>query len=157
MALDEKDKKILRELQKDCKQSLREIARKLEMTITTVHDRIKNMEKEGVIKGYKTIIDAEKVDKPVIAFINISMRYHYPELPEPLSQREVARQISLIPGVQEVHIVGGEWDILVKARGKDIKEIGDFVIDRLRKIKGVDKTLTIHSWVAVKDSVEINF
>ncbi len=154
--MDEKDLKLLQELQKDCRQSLKKLSRKLNLSITTVYERMKKLEKEGVIKGYKAILDPEKVGKPVIAFIFIRMRYHYPELSEPLSQREVAKKISLLPGVCEVHIIGGEWDILVKARGKSLKQIGEFVIDRLRLIKGIERTLTTHSWVAIKETPEID-
>lgn len=156
MKLDKKDIEILNELQKDCRQSLKKIARKLNMSITTVYERMKKLENAKVIKSYKAILDPEKAGSPVIAFIFIRMRYHYPEMSEPLSQRDVAKKISFIRGVSEVHIIGGEWDIFVKARGKNLKEIGDFVIDRLRKIKGIDRTLTTHSWVTVKESPEID-
>jgi len=155
MRLDEKDIALLNELQKNCKQGLRKISRKIGISITTAHERIKKMQKEGVIKGYKVILDAEKVGSPVTAFILIRMQYFYPNSTEPLSQRDVAKKISMIPGVSEVHIIGGEWDILVKARGRDLKEMGDFIIDRLRKIKGIERTLTTHAWVTVKESPEI--
>ena len=155
MKLKKKDITLLNELQKNCRQSLKKLARKLGMSITTVHDRMKKLEKEGVIKGYKAILDPEKIEYHVVAFIFVRMRYHYPELEESLSQREVAKKISFLRGVSEVHIIGGEWDILVKARGRSIKEMGDFIIDRLRKIKGVERTLTAQSWVVVKDSTEI--
>jgi DNA-binding Lrp family transcriptional regulator len=156
MKLDDRDIALLSELQRDCRQGLRRISRKLGMSITTVHERIKKLEKEGIIKGYKAILDATKVGNPVIAFIFIRMQYYYPNSSEPLSQRDVAQKISMIPGVSEVHIIGGEWDILVKARARDLKEMGNFIIDRLRKIKGIERTLTTHAWVTLKESPEIN-
>ncbi len=157
MKLDEKDFKILKELQKDCKQSLKKLSRKLKMSITTLYDRIKKLEKQGVIKNYQAIVDSEKTGVGVVSFIFIRMRYHYPDEKEPLSQREVAKKLSFIPGVQEVHIISGDWDILVKARGKNIKEIGDIVIDQMRKIKGIDRTLTSNVWVSIKESSVIDF
>jgi DNA-binding Lrp family transcriptional regulator len=73
-----------------------------------------------------------------------------------LSQREIARKISLFPGVSDVYIVPGDWDILIKARGKSVKDIADFVIDNLRKMKGVGRTFTTDVWVTVKESTEVN-
>ena len=156
MKLDEKDILLLDELQNDCRQSLKKMARKLNMSITTLYERMKKLEKEGVITGYKAILDPDKTDNESTAFILIRMEYfHNPDM-EPLSQREVAKQISKIPGVMEVHIIAGDWDILVKARGKTIKEIGNLVIDRLRKIRGIGRTLTCDTWVTVKESPELN-
>jgi DNA-binding Lrp family transcriptional regulator len=155
MNIDKKDINILKELQRDCRQSLKKMSRKFNMSITTLYDRIKKMEKNGVIKGYTAILDPEKVGVPVTAFIFVRAMYHYPEEKEPLDQREIAKKIGAIPGVSEVHIVAGEWDILVKVKGRDIKEIGDFVIDKLRNIKGVERTLTSDVWVTTKESPEI--
>ncbi len=155
MKLKKKDIALLNELQKDCRQSLKKMSRKLGMSITTVHEKMKKFEREGVIKGYKAILDPGKTDNDVVAFILVRMEYFHSPNGEPLSQREVAKKISLIPHVREVHIVSGEWDILIKARGKTIKEIGNFVIDRLRKIKGIGRTLTCDTWVTIKESPEM--
>ncbi|MDI6825678.1 MAG: Lrp/AsnC family transcriptional regulator [Candidatus Aenigmarchaeota archaeon] len=153
--MDEKDILLLEELQKDCRQSLKKLARKLSMSITTVYDRMKKLEKEGVIKGYKAILDPDKTGNEAIAFILVRMEYFHGPDYEPLSQREIAKKISQIPGVMEVHIIAGEWDILIKARGKTIKDIGNFVIDRLRMIRGVGRTLTCDAWVTAKESPDV--
>jgi len=155
MKIDDKDMKILMELQKDCKQSLKKLSRKLKTSMTTLYDRIKKLEKGGYITGYTAIINSEKINMDVISFIFIRMNYHYSDEKEVLSQREVAKKISFIPGVQEVHIISGEWDILVKVRGNSIKEIGNVVIDHLRKIKGVERTLTTSVWVTAKETSRI--
>ena len=156
MKLDEKDFQLLDELQKNCKQSLKKIARKLNMKITTVHDRMKKLEKEGVIKGYKAIINPEKTDNAITAFIFAKIEYFSPGSEEPLSQREIAKRISLLPGISEVHIIPGDWDLLIKVRGSSVRDLADFVIDRLRKIKGVGRTFTTDVWITVKESTELN-
>ena len=155
MKLDEKDIELLKELQQDCKQNLKAISHKLGMKITTVHDRIKRLEASGIIKSYKAIIDGEKVGIPVTAFVFIRFHYHFPQ-EETLSQEEVAKKISFLPGVQEVHIIPGEWDMLVKVKGRDVKQIGLFVIDQLRKIRGIDRTLTTDAWLSAKESMELD-
>jgi DNA-binding Lrp family transcriptional regulator len=156
MKLDEKNIVLLNELQKNCRQSLKKLSRKTGMSITTVYERMKKLEREGVIKGYKAILDPDKTGNEAIAFILVRMEYfHTPDM-EPLSQREVAKKIAQIPGVMEVHIIAGVWDMLVKARGKTIKDIGNLVIDRLRKIRGIGRTLTCDAWVTTKESTELN-
>jgi len=155
MALDGKDVELLKELQNDCKQNLKTLANKLDMKITTVYDRIKKLEADGVIKGYKAIIDGEKIGITVTAYIFIRFHYYFPQ-EEILSQEEVAKKISFLPGVQEVHIIPGEWDMLVKVKGRDVKRIGLFVIDQLRGIRGIDRTLTTDAWFSAKESPEID-
>ncbi len=156
MKLDQKDIELLDELQKDCRQSLKKLARKLNMSITTVYDRMKKLEKEGVIKGYKAIIDPEKTNNEMTAFIFAKIQYFNPDYEQPLSQREVAKKISMLPEVSDVYIVPGDWDLLIKVRGKNIKDLADFVIDKLRNMKGVGRTFTTDVWITVKESTELN-
>jgi Lrp/AsnC family leucine-responsive transcriptional regulator len=156
MKLDEKDLELLDELQKDCRQSLKKIARKLNMCITTVYDRMKKLEREDVIKGYKAILNPEKTDNATTAFIFAKIEYFSPGSEEPLSQREIAKKISLIPGVSDVYIIPGDWDLLIKVRGKSVRDLADFVIDRLRMIKGIGRTFTTDVWITVKESTELN-
>ncbi|MHA1835102.1 MAG: Lrp/AsnC family transcriptional regulator, partial [Candidatus Baldrarchaeia archaeon] len=61
MKLDEKDIKILNLIQENCKLTAREIAKRINSPITTVFARIKRLEKRGIIKGYKAILNAEKL------------------------------------------------------------------------------------------------
>jgi DNA-binding Lrp family transcriptional regulator len=86
--------------------------------------------------------------KPITAFILISF------LPEPtISQRNLAQEIASMEGVQEVHLISGEYDILVKVRGTSMESIGSLVIDRIRMLRGVGRTLTCSSFAAVKDEM----
>ncbi len=145
--LDEKDLQILRELELDSSRSVREIAEKLGMPRTTVQERINKLRKRGVIKRFTVKIDYSKIGKPVTAFILISF------MPGPyISQKKLAHQIAMLPDVQEVHLISGEWDILVKVRGASMEEIGDLVIERLRTMEGVARTVTCASFYTAKES-----
>ena len=66
--LDEKDKQILKELQKDCKQTFKELAKKLKLPETTVKRRVGKLEKNKVIVGYHAVLNPRKVGKTVAAF-----------------------------------------------------------------------------------------
>jgi DNA-binding Lrp family transcriptional regulator len=140
--LDEKDMAILYLIQRDCQLTAKEIAKRIDSPITTVFAKIKRMEQLGIIKEYRAILDPKKLNFGVTAFILASFSYRTGRPEEALSQRAIAEQIAKFPEVQEVHIISGDWDILIKVKEKDVDSVGKFVIDKLRTIKGIEKTLT---------------
>ena len=152
--IDEKDFRILALLQKNCRMTSKEIARKIDSPVTTVFAKIKRMEKLGIIKDYKAVLDARKLHMGTTAFILASFSYRL-KGEELLSQREIGRQIASFPEVQEVHIITGDWDILIKVKEKDVDAIGNFVIDRLRTVKGIEKTLTCMVFETEKETTDM--
>ncbi len=156
MRLSEKDLKLLELLQKNCKLGLKEIAREINSPVTTVYEKIKRFEREGIIRKYTAVLDDRKLDKGLTVFVFVTIKYHFADEQKPLSQREIAKRISQIPNVQEVHIITGDWDLLLKVKGKDMAEISSFVIDKLRAIKGVDRTFTFSCFEVVKEGTELS-
>ncbi|MFP4197208.1 MAG: Lrp/AsnC ligand binding domain-containing protein [Methanomassiliicoccales archaeon] len=82
------------------------------------------------------------------AFILVSFLPHSQVL-----QRDLAREISGLEGVHGVHLISGEYDILVKVRGESMESLGSLVIDEIRKMDGVGRTLTCVSFESVKDTL----
>jgi len=152
--LDNKDLRILGLLQKNCKMTARDIAKTIDSPVTTVFAKIKRMEKLGVIKDYKAVLDAKKLGRGTTAFILASVSYKLKEGGS-LSQRKIANEIARFPEVEEVHIVTGDWDILVKVKERDVEAIGKFVIDKLRIVEGIEKTLTCMVFETEKETTEI--
>jgi len=151
--LDEKDLAILTLLQKNCKMTAREIARKIDSPITTVFAKMRRMEQQEVIKEYKAILDSKKLNFGTTAFILASFSYRNGETP--LSQRVIAEQIAKFPEVQDVHIISGDWDILIKIKEESVDAVGNFVIDKLRTVKGIEKTLTCMVFDTQKEATEL--
>lgn len=151
--LDEKDLAILTLLQKNCRMTAREIARKIDSPITTVFAKMRRMEQQEVIKEYKAILDSKKLNFGTTAFILASFSYRNGETP--LSQRVIAEQIAKFPEVQAVHIISGDWDILIKIKEESVDAVGNFVIDKLRTVKGVEKTLTCMVFDTQKETTEL--
>ena len=152
--LDEKDLDILDLLQKNCRTTAREIAQTIESPVTTVFAKMKRMEQLGIIKGYKAVLNAQKLKRGTTAFILASFSYRLKEGAS-LSQRKIAKGIAMFPEVQEVHIITGDWDILIKIKEKDVESIGRFVIDKLRFVKGIEKTLTCMVFETEKETTDI--
>ena len=153
--LDEKDTAILALLQRDCRLTAREIAGKIDSPITTVFAKIKRMEELGIIKEYRAVLDAKKLDRGTAAFILASVTYGERGDEKSFSQRDKAAEIARFPEVQEVHIITGDWDLLVKLRAQNVDSIGQFVIDKLRFVKGIEKTLTCMVFETCKETTEI--
>jgi len=152
--LDEKDLKILGLLQKNCKMTSKDIAKTIDSPVTTVFAKVKKMEELGIIKDYKAVLDAKKLDKGTTAFILASFSYRLKE-GALLSQRKIAKEIAMFSEVQEVHIITGDWDILIKLKEKDVGAIGKFVIDKLRMVEGIEKTLTCMVFETEKETTDI--
>lgn len=153
-ALDSKDKEILRMIQGNCRLTAREISAEIGLPITTVFAKIKRMERAGIIKGYHALLDAAKLNAATTAFVLVSFAYRGAG-DRALSQREVAKQIAEFTEVQEVHIITGDWDILIKVKAKDVESVGKFVVDKLRLVKGIEKTLTCLVFESQKESTAI--
>ena len=153
--LDEKDLAILKLIQENSKLTAKQIAKKTGTPLTTVFAKTKRMEEFGIIKEYRAIVAPEKLSAGTAAFILASVSYRAKADDAPISQRVVAEEISKFPEVQEVHIITGDWDLLVKLRGENVDSIGKFVVDKLRLIKGLEKTLTCMVFETVKETTEV--
>jgi len=152
--LDEKDIQILRLLQKNSKMTIREISKLVKAAPTTVFAKIKRMEKNGIVKEYRAILDSTKLGKGTTAFVLASITYRMEG--QKLSQREIAKKIAKFPEVQEVHIIAGDWDLLIKVKAESAEAIGNFVIDKLRLVDGIEKTLTCVVFTTEKETTEIS-
>jgi len=146
--IDKKDQMILNELKKNSRNSTKNIAKNIQIPRVTVHDRIQKLKEKGIIKKFSTSIDYKKIGLSTEVFIFVSF------LPNTdISQRELAKRISKIKSISEVHIISGEYDLLIKARGESLEQIGKLVVDKLRKLKGVGRTLTFACFETVKEEV----
>ena len=146
--LDKKDEIILTELKKNARNTTKNIGTNVKIPRITVHDRIKKMVNNGIIKSFTVIPDYNKIGLQTKVFIFISFSSD-----TKVSQRELAKRIAKLNGVYEVHIVSGEYDLLIKVRGTSLEEIGKLVVDKLRELDGVDKTLTCACFETVKEEV----
>jgi DNA-binding Lrp family transcriptional regulator len=153
--ISEKDLEILRILQENCRLRAKEISRKVETPISTVFAKTKRMESEGIIKAYKAVLDAKRLDRGTTAFILVSFEQQSSAQQTSPSQRDVAKEIAKLREVQEVHIISGDWDILAKVKGKDVDTIGRLVLDKMRLIKGVKRTLTCMVFETEKETTDL--
>jgi DNA-binding Lrp family transcriptional regulator len=138
---DKKDAAIIEALKQNGRWSTQQIARKTGIPITTVHNRIKKLEKEGVIKGFTVVLDNKKIGRPVAAYILVTVDYKYLK-EKKMSQYELAQKLKSNSNVEEAAMVTGASDIIIKVRVSDMDELNDFVTKYLRNVDGIEKTQT---------------
>jgi DNA-binding Lrp family transcriptional regulator len=123
--------------------------------VTTVFAKTRRMEELGIIREYRAVLSPEKLNAGTAAFILASVSYTAKSDTQPVSQRRVAEEIAKLPEVQEVHIITGDWDLLIKLRAESVEAVGKIVIDKLRLVKGIEKTLTCMVFETVKETTKI--
>jgi DNA-binding Lrp family transcriptional regulator len=131
--LDELDVAILRRLNSDARKSFRDIARELRVSISTVSNRVKRLEQEGIILGYIPVLDEKKLGYDVLAVIGIRISKG--------KLLEVQRKIGREDKVVDVYDVTGEYDSVITARFRNTKELDAF-IKRLVAMENVERTYT---------------
>ena len=109
--IDDKDRRILNELIKNSRNSTKNIGLNLKLPRVTVHDRIKKLIDKEIIKSFTIIPNYEKLGLTTTVFIFIAINHHLTEI----SLKKIAHQIEKISGIYEIHIIAGEYDLLVKA------------------------------------------
>src|SRR3989344_1747816 len=142
MVLDEKDIKILELLKLDSKLTTQQISKKILIPITTIHNRIKKLENEGIIKNYTLSLDHKKLGKTISAYV--LMQVDYMLLKEKkLGQDDLAKEIKKHPLTDDIRMITGDYDLIAKVLAKDISKLDEFVTKFLRIIDGIKKTQTL--------------
>ena len=142
MKIDETDLKIIYLLKKDSSLSTKEISKAIRIPITTIHNRIKKLKQEGIIKKYTILTDDKKLGKGLDVFILVGIQYSQIE-GKGKTQEDVAKEIKKLSQVEEVAIVTGMHDMVVRAKEENIDKLNEFIINHLRKVPGVSKTQTM--------------
>lgn len=129
-------KQILSILERDARTSPARIATMVGKTEEEVTRAIEEMEKSGIIRRYKTVIDWEKAGRErVFAFIDVRVSPS-----RGVGFDEVARRVYNYPEVHSVYLVSGDYDLRVVVEGKTMKEVAFFVAEKLATLEGVLST-----------------
>ncbi|MBE0391841.1 MULTISPECIES: Lrp/AsnC family transcriptional regulator [unclassified Flavobacterium] len=135
MTLDPTDKKLLLLLQTDSKRTTKELSIKLNLSVTAVYERIKKLEREGIIDKYVVLLDKEKVDKGFIVFCHLKLIQHTKDF---LTIFE--SQVTQLPEVLECYHVSGDYDYILKIVVKDMKAYREFLVTKLTTLHHIGST-----------------
>jgi len=145
MTIDEIDLRILDMLQRNGKLSQAKIAGAVGLTTPSVNERIKKMERHGMIKGFVALLDHEKMGFPLTAYVDVALEH-------PRFEKTFIDDLEKLLGVQECHYIAGEYAYRLKVKAADPATLADFLQRRLLAIKGVSNVRTQVSLASKKES-----
>jgi Lrp/AsnC family leucine-responsive transcriptional regulator len=132
--MDNLDRRILHSLSKDARRPLSRVADDLGVAHTTLHQRVRRLEEQGVITGSRVTIDWEAVGLPVVALISI-------EVTDRESLEDTAERLAEIPYVMSCFAITGEFDLLLVVRARSSPHLGE-VLEMLRN-RGLGRSRTV--------------
>ncbi len=132
IALDSKDLAILNLLQQNARITVKEIADKIHLSTTPIHERIKRMEASGVIKQYATLLDHSKVKKGLMVICYVSLKEHNKN-----AGVKFIKAIQLMNEVIECYNISGEFDFMLKVVCEDMNAYYDFHVNKLSQIENM--------------------
>jgi Lrp/AsnC family transcriptional regulator, leucine-responsive regulatory protein len=150
LKLDSIDRRILRELQADGRVSYTDLAPKVGLTTSPCLERVRRLERAGVIKGYTAVIEPRALGTGLLVFVELSLTYTSPEI-----FADFKRAIARLPEILECHLVSGDFDYLIKARIPDMNAYRALLGELLRHLPGVRNSKTLVVMEEVKETTRI--
>ena len=121
--LDSIDIKILQQLQKNSRLTIKELGALVQLSPSPVFERMKRLEREGFIKKYVAVLDAEKIKHGFVAFCHLSMKQHSYE-----NAQRIMQAVQDIPEIVECYNISGDYDFMLKIYTKDMKQYQQFIL-----------------------------
>ncbi|MGW9686445.1 Lrp/AsnC family transcriptional regulator [Flagellimonas sp. 2504JD1-5] len=151
MELDKTDKKLIRLLQEDCKRTTKQYADSLDLSKTAVYERIRRLERIGIVTNYVALIDKEKVRRNFTVLCQIRLVQHTKE-----NVLRFEREILKLNEVSECFHVSGDYDYVLKVNVADMKEYREFMVTKLTAISNIGSTQSSFSIKEVKSSPSVH-
>ena len=135
--IDRFDQKILRILQENCKISNTALAKKIGLTPPAMLERVKKLEREGFILGFKAVLNKKKLGKGLTCLIALDLEHH--------NKRKVFNSVEenlkKLSDVENIYLVTGRYDYLITVNLRDVEELREFVAEKLTKIEFINMEL----------------
>lgn len=135
MNLDQTDKKLLQLLQAESKRTNKDLANRLNLSVTAVYERIRKLEKAGVISKYVALVAPDKVEKSFLAFCQIKLVQH-----TKTNVVDFESEVTKLTEVLECFHVSGEYDYILKVMVKDMQAYREFMLNKLTALKHIGST-----------------
>jgi Lrp/AsnC family leucine-responsive transcriptional regulator len=145
MAIDDIDLRILDMLQRNGKLSQAKIAGAVGLTTPSVNERIKKMERHGMIKGFVALLDHEKMGLPLTAYVDVALEH-------PRFEKSFVDDLERLLAVQECHYLAGDFAYRLKVKAASPAALADFIQHRLLAMRGVSRARTCLSLSSKKES-----
>ncbi len=148
--LDRLDRKILDLLQKDARLPMTELAQRIGLSATPCTERVRRLEREGVITGYHARVNPHALGKSLLVFVEIKLSAKSGDVFD-----RVKKEILFVPEVMECHLVSGDFDYLVKARIREMSEYRRLLGNILLKLPSAAESRSYVVMEELKESLYI--
>ena len=148
--LDKKDKAILALLQQNARITVKEISEKIHLSTTPVHERIKRMEAEGVIKQFAALVDHSKVKKSLMVICYVSLKAHSKN-----AGTKFIQAINEMNEIIECYSISGEFDFMLKVVEENIDTYYNFHVNKLSQIENIGNVQSVFVMGVIKDTVQL--
>ena len=146
--LDRIDRNIVRLLQRDARIAHTELARRVGLSTTPCKERVRRLEREGVIQHYQAVLDPAALDRALVVFVQIRLN----RTSQDIFEEFTAAALDL-PEVKECYLVSGNFDYLIKARVADMNAYRDLLGETLLTLPGVQESTSYVVMEQVKESL----
>lgn len=150
--IDAKDRELLALLQEDSKWTTKEYANRLGLSTTAVYERIKRLEKNGVITKYVALVDKNKVNKAFMVLCHVKLIQHIKDY-----VLQFEREVVQLEEVSECHHISGDYDYILKVNVSDMETYREFMVTKLTAIKNIGSTQSSFVINEVKYSTAVHF
>jgi Lrp/AsnC family leucine-responsive transcriptional regulator len=144
-ALDDFDHQILAALIDNARLSNLELSRRIALSHSAIARRIAALERDGVISGYRAVVDPARLGQTVRAFAGVARRAGVPAV-------EVAEALRALPAVVGCWIVSGDFDILIELAARDMPHYSAIMLEQVQRLRGVAATRSLFILAALKES-----
>jgi Lrp/AsnC family leucine-responsive transcriptional regulator len=149
---DAKDRELLTLLQEDSKRTTKEYANRMGLSTTAVYERIKRLEKTGVIRKYVALVDKTRVNKAFMVLCHVKLVQHIKEY-----VLQFEREVVQLEEVSECYHISGDYDYILKVNVSDIEAYREFMVTKLTAIKNIGSTQSSFVISEVKYSTAVHF
>ena len=149
--LDRIDLHILSVLQQDARIVMKDLAEQVGLSLTPCIERVKRMERDGVITGYHAKVNPAALGAKLLVFVEITLNQKSASAFE-----QFRREVLQIPEVQECHLVSGDFDYLIKARIHEMAEYRKLLGDMLLELPGAAQSRSSVVMEEIKETLVLS-
>jgi DNA-binding Lrp family transcriptional regulator len=147
IVLDKTDLIILNLLQQNARVTVKEIAEKVHLSTTPVHERIKRLENTGVIKQYAALVDHSKVKKGLMVICYVSLKEH-----SKTAGTKFIKLIHALPEIIECYNISGEFDFMLKVVAENMDTYYDFHVNKLSQSENIGNVQSVFVMGVIKQT-----
>ncbi len=146
--LDAIDRRLLTLVQRDAKLSYAELGAKVGLSVSSIMERLRRLQKSGVIRGFHAVLDPAALELRLTAYVQVA-------IDRPENEPPFLRQVVAVPEIAEVHHITGEFSYLLKIRARDTAHLEELLVTAVKRLRGITRTHTLVVLSTAKETAEV--